>query len=115
MLILFRSVFAPILSLVLVILGNTFFATYLSIFMSLNGETNHMIGLVTSAFFAGFVVGAIWIEKVIIRVGHIRSFSIFASLLTVFIMFHELIHVVELWAVFRFFLGCVCGGNLCGG
>lgn len=68
------------------------------------------IGLITSAYFAGFLlgaqVGASWIQ----RVGHVRAFAAFASIASMMVLIHVLVVSVPVWVVARLLVGaCVAG------
>jgi MFS family permease len=44
------------------------------------GASSAAIGVVSSAYYAGFLVGALSCERVVMRVGHIRAFATFAAI-----------------------------------
>jgi fucose permease len=44
------------------------------------GASSPAIGAVASAYFIGFLAGALTAQRVVMRVGHIRAFATFASL-----------------------------------
>ena len=76
----FRSVFPPLLSLIVVMLGNGFFTTYTSLRFSTEGYPNYIIGILGAAYYLGMMLGALYVERLISRIGHIRSFAIMASI-----------------------------------
>ena len=43
------------------------------------GASASVIGVVASAYYVGFLVGALTCERVVMRVGHIRAFAVFAA------------------------------------
>lgn len=68
------------------------------------------IGLITTAFYAGFVYSAFKTEKFIIRVGHIRAFATFASTFTAMILLQGIIVSPIVWFFLRLVSGvCVAG------
>src|SRR5262247_1949732 len=69
-----------ILATSLVQLANGFFGTFISLRVALEDFGTTMSGLVLSSYFAGFTLAALWSERVIERVGHIRSYAAFAGL-----------------------------------
>jgi len=71
-----------------------------------------LIGLVMSAYYAGFVVGSLYAPSVVARVGHIRTFSAFASLASAAAICHAVFVDPISWIVFRALTG-FCFAALC--
>lgn len=68
------------------------------------------LGLVTSAYFAGFVLGTYLCPKVIRRVGHIRAFAAMASLASTMPILHALWVDPWFWGLLRLVTGvCMVG------
>ncbi|MDP2416838.1 MAG: MFS transporter, partial [Hydrogenophaga sp.] len=68
------------------------------------------LGLVTSAYFVGFVVGTYLCPVVIRRVGHIRAFAAMASLASTMPILHALWVDPWFWGVLRLVTGiCLVG------
>jgi MFS family permease len=68
------------------------------------------LGLVTSAYFVGFVVGTYVCPAVIRRVGHIRAFAAMASLASTMPILHALWVDPWFWGVLRLVTGmCLVG------
>ena len=63
------------------------------------------IGLVMSAYFAGFAAGSVWSPSVIMGVGHIRAFAAFASITSAIALVYALHISVSGWLVLRFLNG----------
>ena len=59
-------------------LANGFFGTFFSLRVAI--ENFDAAGLVLSAYFAGFTLGALRSGKIIERIGHIRAYAAFAGL-----------------------------------
>lgn len=91
-------------------LGNSFFNTFVSVRISYDGWSSLMAGLLYSSYYAGMMLGAIHMEKVIALTGHIRAFSIFASLTAASIMLQSFTLTPISWIVFRFITGGACAG-----
>ncbi len=74
------------------------------------GMSTLLVGLSGSAYFAGFLTGALMTPKIIASVGHIRSFS---ALMATFICSFLVLSLCDggvLWIVVRFVLGtAMCG------
>jgi MFS family permease len=64
-----------------------------------------LIGLVASAYYAGFVVGTLTCFPIIDRVGHIRAFSVFAVLAANATLLHVVIAHPVAWMVLRAAVG----------
>lgn len=72
------------------------------------------VGLVTAAFFAGLTAGSLYGYRVVARVGHIRAFSAFASLLSAATLAHALTGDPAAWAALRLSEGvCMAGLYMC--
>lgn len=104
---LLRSLFAPLLSLVLLILASGLYNTFTSIRLSAEGYSNDMVGFVSAALYAGIFAGSLWIDRWIAKAGHIRSFITFAVLTTFLIIVQSFWLNPYYWGVLRF-LGGIC-------
>ena len=101
---------APLISLFIFVLGSGFFSTLLALSMTTHGASSIMIGSLTGFFYAGLVLGSLRIDKLITRIGHIRAFSAFSSMLAVICLLHGLIYNEWLWIALRFFAGFASAG-----
>jgi MFS family permease len=105
-----RSLFAPVASLIIIMLGSGFYNTFISVKLHQAHTPNFLIGLVSSAYFAGLLVGSVRAEKLIIRIGFIRAFATFASTFTALVMANGLYFDPYYYLVLRFAHGfCVAG------
>jgi len=105
-----RSVTPPLVSLVIVMLGNGFFTTFTSLRLSVADYPNWIIGLINAFYYTGIMLGSIYIERLIERIGHIRAFAIVASVNSVLIVLQGGMIGVVSWSIFRFLMGfCVSG------
>ncbi|NGX31202.1 MAG: putative MFS-type transporter YcaD [Chlamydiae bacterium] len=105
-----KQLVAPIFSLVIVMLGNGFFTTFVSIHLLNVGYSNFIIGLIASSYFAGLLMGGFLAAKLIRQVGFIRSFATFASSLTALLMITSFVNNVPEWFLVRFLGGlCIAG------
>lgn len=71
-----------------------------------------LIGVVMSSYYAGFVMGSIYAPSVVARVGHIRTFSAFASMASASAICHAVFVDPISWIVFRALTG-FCFAALC--
>ncbi|NHI00275.1 MFS transporter [Oceanimonas sp. MB9] len=97
----FISLLALFASLVLLLVGNAFLVTLLGLRFSALGASSSSIGLVMVCYSAGFVIGSCYAEKVIKRVGHIRAFSVFASLAAMSALLYSVSDSLLLWGGLR--------------
>ncbi|MFC3053613.1 MFS transporter [Kordiimonas pumila] len=64
-----------------------------------------LIGLIMSGYYAGFVAGSVYAPKIVNKVGHIRTFSAFASLASAAALCHSVFVDPVSWLVFRALAG----------
>ncbi|MCR9191696.1 MAG: MFS transporter [Gammaproteobacteria bacterium] len=105
-----KKVIAPLLSLFVFMFGSGFFLTLLSLTMNFHHEAPLMVGAMTGMYYAGLVCGSFKIERFIVRVGHIRAFSTFASALAVMSLLHGIFYNMPFWLVLRFLSGFMTAG-----
>ena len=110
MLKLINSLIAPIFSLIIVMLGNGFFNTFVGIHLVDQNYSTFIISIIASAYFAGLLFGGLLADKIIAKVGFIRSFATFASFLTTLLMINGLITTTFSWVVVRFLTGVSVAG-----
>lgn len=104
------SVSALFLSLVLLTSGSTMLGTLLGLRMELEGYTAARTGLVLAFHSVGFVLGSIYSERIIRRVGHIRAFAVFGALASAAIVTHPMYVHADLWIALRLLVGfCIAG------
>ena len=90
--------------------GHGLHMTFLPLRASELGMSQTLIGLSGSAYFAGFMTGALLIPPVIARVGHIRSFTALMAIFLCSFLFLSLVDQGFFWIAIRFVLGAVmCG------
>ena len=74
-----RNVVSPLVSLVIVMVGNGFFNTYTSLRIAIDDYPSWVIGVLNASYYLGLMLGSLYIKRLIDRIGHIRTFAIFAS------------------------------------
>ncbi|MBJ9977676.1 MFS transporter [Pseudomonas sp. S75] len=89
---------APLLGLFIIALGNGLLYSLTTLRLGEAGESATMIGIVSSGFFIGLTFGAIFNDRLILRIGHIRAYSSFASLIAATILLQGLF--VDTWGWF---------------
>ncbi len=102
--------FSLFLSTAILLLGDGLFGTLLPIRGDLNGFSAASLGLMGSAYFGGYMLGALLGPSGIMRVGHIRSFAVFASIASATPLAHMLFSEPVVWVVLRVATGfCIAG------
>ncbi|ABO90653.1 TPA: MFS transporter [Aeromonas salmonicida] len=101
---------SPLASLVIFILGHGMFNTLLTVRLSAEQVSVQAIGLVSAAYFGGLVLGAFVNACLIIRVGHIRAYAAYASLLCFLFLLHGMVVEPVSWAALRLVGGFATGG-----
>ncbi|GAB3675884.1 MFS transporter [Salinisphaera aquimarina] len=104
------SLVALIASIILLISGNAFLMTLLGLRLSHEGLTTTVIGWIMVCYSVGFVAGTLFAERVVERVGHIRAFAVFATVLAVSIQIYPLAVNAPLWAALRALGGFAMAG-----
>ncbi|MCH9634546.1 MAG: putative MFS-type transporter YcaD [Chlamydiae bacterium] len=110
MLKLFKSIVAPLLSLAIVMVSVGLFSTFVPLRLTLDGHSSIIAGAVTSAYFAGLVLGSLKIESFIARVGYIRTFAALASMTGAIATIMGLLVKPYLWIFLRFSMGVFTAG-----
>lgn len=98
-------VLAPLLGLFVVCIGNAFISSLTTLQLDAAGESATVIGIISSSYFIGLTLGAIFNDRLILRIGHIRAYSCFASLIAVTVLLQGLVFNREAWFVLRLING----------
>ncbi len=99
-----------ILGISLIQLANGYIGTLISIRLAEAHVDPVVTGIVTSAYFAGYALGAALCYRLIGRAGHIRAFAAFAALVAAAFLGHALYFDPVLWTVLRALVGFGCAG-----
>ena len=110
MLQLLTALFYPIVSLIILILGSGFFTTFVSVRLGLEGASNELIGVVTSAFYTGILLGSFRSPRWISRIGHLRVLVALCAASSAFTLGMSLWTHPLFWALLRFLSGVAMGG-----
>lgn len=98
-------IYSPLSSLVLLVLSSSFFLTFITVKLNILHVPEIIVGYIHSAFYTGLLIGAIKSEEVINRIGHIRAFASFSTIITATIIMQTLFDNYFIWAALRFFSG----------
>ena len=105
-----KLLLSPLISLFLFVLGNGLFTTLIILRLHEDQFSSIIIGLMTSFFYVGLVIGSFRAEKFILRVGHIRAFSFFASLIAVVSLAQGIYVSSIFWLLMRLIGGFATAG-----
>ena len=104
----------PVRSLLIAIFmlmaGSGFLSTLIGLRLERAGMATLTIGLVATAYFAGLATGALRAGPIVQRVGHIRAFAAFVSLLSASTLAYALVQNAALWMALRFVDGLSVAG-----
>jgi len=103
----FRSLFTPLLSLVLLIMGSGLFNTLVPLRLEIAGYNPEVIGAVVSAMYLGILIGSFKIDRFIIKVGHAKAFVAMAGFMGFLVLLPAFWVNPWYWAALRL-LGGVC-------
>jgi MFS family permease len=106
------SLSALLLSIVLLVSGNAFLTTLLGIRLSIELVSPDIIGWVLVCYSIGFVLGTLYVHRIIGRVGHIRAFAVFATISAVTALMYPMAISTEFWAFLRVLSGFSIAGVL---
>lgn len=90
--------------------GNGLQGTLIAVRGAHEGFSPAMIGFIGTAYFAGFLIGCVFITRLIRAVGHIRSFAALAATASVGALMLVLTLDPTMWAILRFVSGICFAG-----
>ena len=100
-----RLTLPALLGLFIVGIPTGFLSSLTTLRLDTLGYSSLVVGAVSSAYFLGLTFGAVFNDRVIARVGHIRAYSGFACLITVTALLQGLSANAWAWTLLRFFYG----------
>ena len=104
------SVYSLLLSIGILLIGSGLMGTLLGVRASIEGFSDAIIGIIMSAFFMGYIVGAYLCPRLIRDVGHIRAFSALAATAAAAMILHGLVVNAFIWWLLRIVTGvCIVG------
>lgn len=106
------SLSALLLSIVLLVSGNAFLMTLLGIRLSIESVSPDIIGWVLVCYSVGFVLGTLYVHRIIGSVGHIRAFAAFAAIAAVVSLMYPMAVSMVFWACLRVLSGFSIAGVL---
>lgn len=108
------SVRSLLLAIFMLMAGGGFMSTLVAVRLEQAGASDIVLGAVGTAYFAGLVAGSLRAGLLVVRVGHIRAFAAFVSLLSASTLAYAIQTTPALWAMLRLIDGiCVAGVYVC--
>ncbi len=99
------SVGALLISAAILLAGGGLLSTLIAVRAKLEGFPLLSIGLLTSAYYAGFILGCIYTPHLVKRVGHVRVFAALSALTAAGTLIHVLAVNIPIWIGLRLVIG----------
>jgi MFS family permease len=106
------SMASPLISLLIYSIGHGLLTTLLTLRLAEEQVSTFWIGAVSTAYFAGLMAGTFINSRLIVRVGHIRAYSAYASILCSVALLYGMFVVPQTWLLLRLLGGFATGGLL---
>lgn len=104
------SIGALLISAAILLAGGGLFATLIAVRGQIEGFPITAIGLLTSAYYAGFIGGCLGTPYLVKRVGHVRVFAALSSLIASAALIHVLMVNIPVWILLRLVAGFAFAG-----
>lgn len=103
-----------LLAILMLMLGAGFLTTLIGVRLQASGAAPLTVGLVVTSYFVGLALGSLRAPRIVQRVGHIRAFAAFVSLLSASTLSYAIVESPLLWTALRFIDGgCIAGVYVC--
>lgn len=102
-------VLSPLVSIGLISIASTFFTSFVSIKLEMIGTPQWLIGWMGGAYYIGMLLGSHLPAKFVLRVGHIRAYTFFTSIMVIAILSQYFWSIYISWAITRFLIGYALG------
>ena len=106
-----RPIAAILSSTLIFLIGNGLLGTLIPVRAHLEGFSTLAIGVIGSAYFAGFVLGCFIGPRWLARVGHIRTFAVCAGIAAAATLLQSMLIYVPAWIAMRALFG-FAGANI---
>ncbi len=104
---------ALLLGTLFLFLGNGLHGLLLPVRGSAEGYSNEILGLLGTSWATGFVAGCLIAPKLVMRVGHVRAFSSFISLIAIIALLSGILVDPYWWVALRAVTGfCIAGTSM---
>lgn len=101
--------FSPLVAIGLVSIASAFFTSFVSIKLEMIGAPQWLIGWMGGAYYVGMLLGSHLPSKFVLRVGHIRAYAFFSSIMVVAILSQYFWNIYISWGITRFVIGYALG------
>ena len=101
---------ALLCGIALLLLGTGLLNTLLALRGSAEGFSDQTLGLLGSAYFAGFILGTWLCPRLIRRMGHVRAFTFLAAAEAACVLIHLLWMLPGVWLLLRVMTGVALVG-----
>lgn len=109
---LIKKALPTILTTFLLLISNGYIHTLIPLQLyQISGNDDQMVGLASSCYYLGLLLGSFNIAPVIVRVGHIRAYVSFCAILIFAILAHGLTVNVWIWLALRVITGFCVSAN----
>ena len=105
-----RSSTPLLLSTVFLLMGVSLLHTHIALEGRTLGFSVAMIGVLTSAYYAGFLVGTYTVPRLTHRIGQIRTFAFCTALVAMVVLVQALVPAYGVWLVLRVLQGLLLVG-----
>src|SRR5690554_263160 len=105
-----RPLAALLAGAALLLMGSGLLGTLLAVRGRIEGYEDQVLGLVMSAYFAGFFLGTYAAPGLIQRIGHIRAFAFYAALCAATVLLHPVLVSPWAWGLLRLSTGIALVG-----
>ncbi len=97
----FTPIAALLLSAAILLMGNGLQSTLLPLRAEIEAFSTFNIGVLGSTYYIGFAAGCIWAPRLVLRVGHIRTFTDMVAIASVAPLVHNILPSAVLWWLVR--------------
>src|SRR6056297_2842678 len=99
------AVWALLIGILLIMLGNGMHFTLIGLRGGIEGFSAGELAVVTSGYFVGFLSGARYAPRLIQRVGHVRVFAALGSFMSAGLIAFPLVTEPWAWTILRVLIG----------
>ena len=104
------SVAALMTSVTILLAGNSLQFVILGLRAEAAGLSLSAIGIMTASYYIGFALGTFSVPQLVERIGHIRAFAVFCSIISALVLAHGLWVEAWFWIALRFVAGLCFAG-----
>ncbi len=104
------SFIIPVAALSLYAVASGYLMSLIPLMLNQYGLSTDAASWLASAFYAGLLLGAMFIEPIVAKVGHQKSFIIFLVLFSLTVVSMPLVPTLEAWLFTRFIAGIAVAG-----